>query len=665
MTFHLAAAIVTACLFSVCADVLAQTQAPDLTRQQRDLLQALVTAVDRTSSAPAGADHAWLTHVLRASDGSHYIAFALTPPAETLPKSPVIVYVRLATAQARGTTAVSERSLVREWLLGSRGDPRLLPRKGGFALGDMPAMGAVIERRDGTSSVGSADLQAIGLQRERSRERREEETKRRRAALEGAGGPPSGGLPFEDFDIVAPAAFADGTPAIQRALTAGPGAYDLMIAWADASQPAATARVQVARRSLQLAPAVGTEFGLSSVIVADHIGTRITPYSPLEQRSHPYSIGATEIVPARDTVFTPSDRFAVAFQIVNPMPSASGKPEVVINLRIARTGGAREEVVAALSPLVYDATTLPPDFDLRLGHPLIAALAAPLATIPRGEYRLVITAEDRLSSSVVSGGVEFTVRGTPATLLAEAPPLGRPFRRDLLLTAGVLDALVTALTPASPSPALAAALKSARDGRFADLLVAATVPSAEQGVRTALTGLALFSLGNPSSMPEFQRALLQQAPAAPAQFLLGASRAMLGRDGEAIAAWNAALQAGFPPAFIQPRRAEAYLRQKDFQRAAAAIDSLRSDDDPPVIRTFAATRIATRREADAIVALDGLLATHPADLDAQWLLVHALFSDVVNGNQVRRERFLVEAKRHIDANGANSALAAEWLAQVK
>ncbi len=658
MTARLAAMVVTVCL---CASHVSAQAPPALTSQQRDLLQALIIAVDRAPALTEPHDYDWLTHVLRVSDGSHYVAFSVTPPAAAQSKGPVVVYIRLASAKTQGATTTAERSLVREWLLGSRVDPRMLPRKGGFAVGDMPAMGAGTIGGRGASTVGSADLQIMELQRERARQRRADDEKQRRAALAGEASGGTDVLPFEDFDVVPPASFADGTRAIQRALTAGPGVYDLSVAWAEASQPAAKAHIHVARRSLQLAPAVATEFGLSTVIVADQIGVRATPYSPLEQRAHPYAIGVTEIMPARDAVFTPDEQLAVAFQIVNPAASASGKPDLSVSLRIVRAAGARDEVVASLSPLTYDAATLPADFDARRGHPVIAALAAPLATIPRGEYRLVITAEDRIASTVVAGGTMFTVVGTRESLLAEAPLFGARFQPAAVLQPPILNELLDRLAPATPSPALAGALQSARTGRFAELLVADVVPPAEGGVRTALSGLALLSLGNPSATAEFQRALVMQAPLAPVQFLLAAAQAMQGRDREATTAWEAARKSGFPAPAVDRLLAEAYLRQKNYARAAAAIGPRPPGEDAAGARTFAAIAIATRREAEAITALDALLARDGADLDARWLLVHALYSEFAHGNRGRQERLLAEAQRYVEAKGQHATLASEWL----
>ena len=54
------------------------------------------------------------------------------------------------------------------------------------------------------------------------------------------------------------------------------------------------------KRSVSLPPATTGELTLSSVIVADHVGTRAAPYTPAEQAAHPYAIGLTDITLARD-----------------------------------------------------------------------------------------------------------------------------------------------------------------------------------------------------------------------------------------------------------------------------------------------------------------------------------------------------------------------------
>lgn len=656
MPFRLAAAIVTTCL---CCAPAAHAQTA-LTRGQRQLLQALVIAVDGASGpGRAMIDAAWQHHVLRTSDGSHYVAWTMTPPADAVGAGPLLIYTRLASSPPGNEPARAERSLVREWLLGSRVDPRLLAPKRGFAVGDMPAMGAGTLGGRGAATVGSADLQIMEMQRERARQRKADDDKQRRAALEGAGGINAGLLPFEDFDLIA--AHDGGRAAIQRALTAGPGTYDLYIAWVDATQPLDTARPRVARSSLQLGPASAAELALSTIILADRIGVRAEPYNSLEQRAHPYAIGATEIVPSADTLLTPADQLSVAFQIVNPMASASGTPDVQVKLRLVRLAAGREEHVATLSPLIYDRTTLPPDFDVRLGHPLIAAMSAPLATIPRGAYRLLITAEDRVAGTVVAGATSFTVAGTPASLLAEAPPLGPRFDVQSALQPPVISAVIDRLTPPAPSPALARALQAARGGRFAELLVEDAVAPGEQGTRAALTGLGLLSLGNLGAIAQLERALQPPTEVAPVRFLLGAARALQNRDADAIDSWQAARRLGFPRAVIDRFLADAYLRGRNFQAAANAIEA---SGDGAAARTFAATRMALGKEGDAVAMLDGVLSRSPDDHESRWLLVHALYSEYVRGRRDQRDRLITEARRYIAAAGPHAALASEWLAVV-
>jgi hypothetical protein len=403
----------------------------------------------------------------------------------------------------------------------------------------------------------------------------------------------------------------------------------------------------------------------SSVILADSVSTRQAPYSAAEQASHPYSIGLMEIVPARTNRYGRENSLSLAFQVINAQSNDAGMPDLTVNFRIVKLNGERESAVASLTPQNYNATTLPPAFNLRLGHPLFAAVTAPLATLTRGDYRLRIAVNDRIANTVANTETDFIVIGTPASLLAEAPPLGRPFRREAVLDPNVLGPLVGALTPSTPSDALTRALAVARGGKLADLLVEEPVPPAEAGVRTTLTALALFSIGDTSSAAQFQRALQQNAPAAPTQFLLGAARAMQSRDPDAIAAWQAAIATGTAPAITPQLLIDAYLRRNDLQRATE-LAATAMQASAAWMRSVASAHIANRREAEAIRLLDAHLVAQSDDQDARWLLLHAIYSQFVgSGGKALpagdAERFTKQARAYIDAKGAHSALAEEWL----
>ena len=656
MTSRLAATIVFGCL---CVNASAQSAAPNLSRQQRDLLKAIVTAVD-TTAATDTADLRWQHHVLRASDGSHYVAFVIEPPsAVPLPAGRVILYVRLATADASGTSA--ERSLVRDWLAGNASAPPPPPRAG-VVLGEMPVMGATGNRalRPPTSS-GMVDLQLLDVERRRAQQEEEGRERLRRAELEKAGTLPRSVLPFEDFDASAMLRAGDIGPAVSRALTAGPGNYSLFVAWADPSLADPASKITVVRTSLRLPPASADALTTSSIILADDVRVRAAPYPAAEQAAHPYSIGITEVTPAADDEFTNEELLKVFFQVINARPTAQGKPDIEIASRIVRLEDDREQLVASLTPLTYSAASMPAEFDLRRGHPVLAALSAPLSTLSRGSYRLKILVNDRVGGRSTQSDVDFSVRATPASLLTTARPMA-PFRRESILVKSTLSYLVESLRPGAPSPALRRALDTAASGHFIELMVDEPVAKGEEGVRAVLTGLSQLSIGDASAAVQFQRGMLLGAAVAPARLLSGAARAMQGRDIDAIASWLEALKAGAPRELVAPLLLEAYIRRADYARAAALVkDSSAMPETRSWRLGLAALDIAQKNEAAALARLDAHLAAQPDDTDAVWLRIHALYAQVVAGNAAARSRFESEARGYIGAKGAHAAVAEEWL----
>jgi tetratricopeptide (TPR) repeat protein len=647
-----------AAVVSMCLVVEASAQTPNLSRQQRDLLQAVVAAVDAAGAHAPLDDDRWRSHVMRASDGSHYVAFTIRPPADLpLPAGPALLYLRVATTTPPGATRITERSAIREWLAGGRTDPRLLPKRG-IAIGEMPVMGATGSMNRQAMSTGVNEMRLMALERERAKQQQEEQDKQRRAELEGKAAVTRDLLPFEDFDLASHSIGPDGARIITRAFTAGPGTYDVLIGWADPANPKPASTVRVIRKTLHLPPAAAEGLSTGSIILADKVAVRAAPYAPTEQASHPYSIGLMEITPARDAVYTRDDFLSVAFQIINARGSELGMPDLTVAFRVVRVQGDRELPVASLNPQYYNATTMPADFDLRQGHPIFAAVSAPLASLGRGDYRLKIAINDKIGAANTAAEADFRIVGTAASLLAEAPPLGKPFSRDAAVRGDALAPLIDALSPAAPSAPLARALGVARTGKLVDLLVEEPVPPAEAGVRTALTGLAFLSVGDASAAVHFQRALQQNAPAGAVQYLIGVARAAQNRDPEALNAWQAALATGQAPPATRALLVEALLRRGDHARAAAMVAE-GGGPSPAWTRLSAATYIANARYAEAITLLDSHLATNAADADASWLLLHALFGEVVKGGS--KDRFLAAARNHVDARGAHADLVLEWM----
>lgn len=137
-------------LLAGAAPAQAQSAAPRLNRSQRALLEAVVSAVDRAAAGAADAPlagAAWLSHVLRASDGSHYVALRAEVPDAPVPADPATLYVRLALRRVGSETLLAPpRSAVMDWLQGLRGDP--LPMRAMKSMsvpqGEIPVGGAAM-----------------------------------------------------------------------------------------------------------------------------------------------------------------------------------------------------------------------------------------------------------------------------------------------------------------------------------------------------------------------------------------------------------------------------------------------------------------------------------------------------------------------------------------
>jgi hypothetical protein len=644
-----------------------QPEAPKLSRQQRAALEAVVRAVDAGAAIEDVDEGDWPVHLLRTSDGAHYVAFSVASP-HLPPGRPLVLYVRLATRYDIRASALQERSLVAAWLAGQAPGPPLNPK--GIAFGDMPTFGA---GAIATRGPGPQPLQLLELERERARQRREAEERLRKESLEGGASDrgPRPALPFEDFDLSA--LVPQTAPGmLRRSLTAGPGDYDLLVGWGDPDARDVASSVHVVRRRLSLPAASSTAFGLSSVVLADDMRVRETPLAAAKQASQPYSIGTLDITPAVDRLFNNDERVAILVQVLNARVAPTGKPDVNVTFRMFRRSATGEEAIGTLAPQIYNEVTLPPGFDLMKGHPLFAAVAVPLRTFKRGEYRLEVTATDRIAAIGTTADATFTVRGTAAALLREAPPLAAPFRRADLLQPSVLDALVTALRPSQPSAALDAALNAARAGAFTDLLRDSTITPEEAAERSVLRTLALYALGDgPASLAtSLQQALPRGASPAAVRLLLGALRALEGHDADAVSEWESAIEAGAAARPLVSLVADALLRQGDAARAIEVAERDAQPSDVELLRRIAAARIAQGRDADALRLLNPILMRRPADIDAQWLTIHALFAGYVAGNGVAmdagaRMRLLTLVSQYAAAGGPHAALGHEWAAAVK
>ncbi len=664
MTLRGALTLASLCLL-LPATAAPQGPAPRLSRGERDALRAVVAAVDAATTLPHAAPDDWPIHLLRASDGSHYVAFSALLPPEAASASAGTLYVRLATRPDVAPT-VAERSAVMEWLQGERSDP--LPARAARVV-SVPSGEIPIGTNDRTGSgQSSTALRLIEHERERTRERREDAERDRRAALEGGAAAPPVMYPFEDFDVSATLVPVPGGGAVvRRSVTAGPGDFDLYVGWLPSGADVRGTAPVVLKRSLSLPPASVNTLSIGSIIVAEDIRSLERPPDADAQASHPYAIGAMDIVPALDTVFTSDERMAVIFQVINAAATAAGKPDVTVAFRIVQDTPAGEALVATLNPQQYHAEVLPPDFDLHRGHPLVVAMAAPLDSLRRGDYRLLVGVSDRLAGRAATARLDFRIAPSRHGLLREAPVLQPPrFDRQHILEPDTLTRILDGLRPPSPSAALDRAFTIARERRFIDLLGEEPVDDGEAGARTALRGLALLALGDtPASVAvQLEQARRLSAPSGPLGVLIGAARALEGQDRAAAASWQAALDEGFTMPGIETEILTAYLRAGDGPRAlhAATAARARQPDDATVMRWHAVAALKAGEEGTAIEALDAL----PASDETRFLQLQALYAGFVHARgpgatDEGHARFSALARDYISDGSPHAALVEAWL----
>ena len=244
---------------------------PRQSRQQRATLESVVAAVDRAAvDATLLSPSRWQVHVLRASDGSHYVALRGVASGLTALDAPVILYVRLTSRAAPGVTTVAQRSAVMEWLRGQRSDPLPMsarPLDVGAAGRDADWRRRRLRRRRRRRQLQRAALHGPPARAggARARGRRQEAPRRARDAAR-AGLPTI--HPFEDFEVAARLDRDAAGATILRSVRAGPGAFDLYVAWAEPAGSGRPGPVRVITRRLEL-PAATTDFQLSDIVLAD------------------------------------------------------------------------------------------------------------------------------------------------------------------------------------------------------------------------------------------------------------------------------------------------------------------------------------------------------------------------------------------------------------
>ena len=309
-----------------------------------------------------------------------------------------------------------------------------------------------------------------------------------------------------------------------------------------------------------------------------------------------------------------------------------------------------------------------------------------LGVLPPGEYiaRAILKAPGQpelrlnrpfLLAPVVAATTEVSIDprvpldpDAPPAPLAEVKifaPVPR-FVRDTVLIPSVvapfLDGLA-ALHP--PSPAVEEVIERARTGQFTPPTEAGATPDDELNL-AFVRGLDALNKGQvPQAAAYFQQTLKGASDFLGAAFYLGATHAALGRDKEAVGAWQMALLSENPGA-VYPALVDALLRLGDGRQAVDLLEEAPS--------AWASDNDRIRREATALAMLgdyggalpklvDLLDNTRVDDQPLLFIAIQVLYRMHVQDkglSPANLTRFRNYVERHQKLGGPDRAMVETW-----
>lgn len=200
------------------------------------------------------------------------------------------------------------------------------------------------------------------------------------------------------------------TTEFSRAMQLPPGDFDLYIAMSEA--PPKNAKVagpgkRVVHTQTFIVPDFSKGLTTSSIILGTGLEEAPQPLTAQQQLEEPFTIGGFRITPAFTPTFPQSAELLFAFFVYNEGLSASGKPDLDVNYYFSRAAEAKPFSKAPTTS--FNATTLPPEFNLSAGHEVIVGQGIPLTSFAPGDYKVEIRVTDKTNNQTITRDVPFTV----------------------------------------------------------------------------------------------------------------------------------------------------------------------------------------------------------------------------------------------------------------
>lgn len=156
-------------------------------------------------------------------------------------------------------------------------------------------------------------------------------------------------------------------------------------------------------------PDMNTGLTTSSVILAKALDPAPEQLTGQQQLEQPFTISGYRVVPSFGApIPQATGELMFVFFIYNEGIAASGKPDVDVDYLFYRAN--EEKAFTKLATQSFNATTLPGQFDLNLGHQVFVGQGIPVKdAFKPGEYRLEIKVTDKTNGQTVTRNVPFTV----------------------------------------------------------------------------------------------------------------------------------------------------------------------------------------------------------------------------------------------------------------
>ena len=206
---------------------------------------------------------------------------------------------------------------------------------------------------------------------------------------------------------------SDGAVRISRAFNAPGGSYDVYVAIRDSAGEDGDRiddlTVLLLREAVDVPDFWSPDLQISTIFVAESIVPLNAPLTADQQITRPYALGAFEILPKFDLSFTQGEQLAPLFFVYNTGVQDGAKPNVTVEFDFHRQTEDGEEFFNRTPPQEFNGQTLPPDFDLTIGHQIVAGQQVPLQSFPAGNYRLEVKVTDNTSGAEVVRNIAFSV----------------------------------------------------------------------------------------------------------------------------------------------------------------------------------------------------------------------------------------------------------------